>query len=537
MDPINMRCAGESSLCCRMPRIRLPKIQRVGPGYQAWLVSTLVIALICPGAVADGFSISPASMARIGTVDERFQSYNIEMVEVTGGRFWKPYGSGPRRQLVRPPKGVHAAPDGPANTNSNLYEYRPPIDLTNSRLRRLAAALAPAYLRVSGTWANATHFAVSDSAPSTPPAGFNGVLSHQQWQRVVNFSQAVGAQLVTSFAVSPGTRDAVGVWSPGEAHRLLAYTRSVGGTIAAAEFMNEPNVAPPGNDASAYGRDFKMFHSFVKENFPEIVVLGPGTVGETSFASDLLAASGSHGVDAISYHYYGTLSERCGVASVPETELSEEWLSRTDQTLAFYQSLRDKFEPGKPIWLTETAEAACGGNRWDASFLDTFRYLDQLGRLAKAGVQVVMHNTFAASDYGLLDEKTLTPRPSYWGALLWRRLMGNVVLDSGVPIQIGLHVYAHCQRGTSGGVSLLVINTDRDASHSLTLPTTSERFTLDAANLKDTTVRLNGAALRLSILDELPRIDGVRSAADTLTFAPATITFLTTSAAGNRACQ
>jgi hypothetical protein len=30
-------------------------------------------------------------MRKIGTVDERFQSYNVEMVEVIGGRFWKPY--------------------------------------------------------------------------------------------------------------------------------------------------------------------------------------------------------------------------------------------------------------------------------------------------------------------------------------------------------------------------------------------------------------------------------------------------------------
>jgi hypothetical protein len=35
--------------------------------------------------------LAPATMARIGTVDERFQSFNIEMIEVTGGRFWKPY--------------------------------------------------------------------------------------------------------------------------------------------------------------------------------------------------------------------------------------------------------------------------------------------------------------------------------------------------------------------------------------------------------------------------------------------------------------
>jgi hypothetical protein len=48
-------------------------------------------------------------------------------------------------------------------------------------------------------------------------------------------------------------------------------------------------------------------------------------------------------------------------------------------------SLRDTFESGKPIWLTETADAACGGNPWASTFLDSFRYLDQLGRMSKRG--------------------------------------------------------------------------------------------------------------------------------------------------------
>src|SRR6195256_7089794 len=138
--------------------------------------------------------------------------------------------------------------------------------------------------------------------------------------------------------------------------------------------------------------------------------------------------------------------------TTPEAALSEEWLASKDQTRAFYQTLRDEFEPGKPMWLTETADAACGGNPWASTFLDTFRYLDQLGRLARAGVQVVMHNTLAASDYGFLDEKTLQPRPKNLGAVLWRQLMGSIVLDSGVPIQTRLQFYAHCQRGTSDGV-------------------------------------------------------------------------------------
>ena len=504
------------SICVR-------KIRRIGSGLQACLISTLLILHTCSGALAGELSITPGSMARTGTVDERFQSYNVEMIEVTGGRFWKPYGP------------------NASDAHSDLYEYRTPIDLTNPRLRRLAAALAPAYMRVSGTWANATYFADSDSAPSAPPAGFNGILTRQQWRGVVNFSQAVGAQIVTSFAISPGTRDAAGVWAPDQARHFLAFSRSVGGTIAAAEFMNEPNLAvmggaPAGYDAAGYGRDFKVFHSFLKENFPEILVLGAGAVGETASASDLLIASGP-GVDAFSYHHYGTLSERCGATSTPEAALSEDWLSRTDRTLNFYRTLRDQFEPGRPIWLTETADAACGGNRWAASFLDTFRYLDQLGRLARAGVQVVMHNTLAASDYGLLDEKTLAPRPSYWGALLWRQLMSSTVLDSGAPIQTGLHVYAHCQRGTPGGVTLLAINPSRGATRSLTLPNASERFTLDAAGLRDTTVRLNGTTLALGAGDELPPITGAPTIAGNVTFEQATITFLAIPGAGNNACR
>jgi heparanase 1 len=511
-------------------------LNSIGAGLCGWLTSALLVAPAYAQAASTP-AIAPSSMPRIGTVDQRFQSYNIEMVEVTGGRFWKPYRSEPGPQPAQPRSGS----DTPAGMDSNLYQYRPPIDLTNVRLRKLAAALAPAYLRVSGTWANTTYFADSDKAPSAPPAGFNGILTRQQWRGVVDFSQSVNAPIVTSFAISPGARDAAGVWKPDQANRLLTYARSIGGSIAAAEFMNEPNLAamggaPAGYDATAYRRDFAVFRAFMKRTAPETMILGPAAVGEAAIASDLLAASGP-GVDAISYHHYGTLSERCSGKSSPEAALSEDWLARTDRTLAFYQSLRDRLEPGKSIWLTETADAACGGNRWAASFLDTFRYLDQLGRLARAGVQVVMHNTLAASDYGLLDEKTLQPRPNYWGALLWRQLMGTTVLDAAASIESGLHRYAHCQRGMPGGVVLMVINTDRNAPHWLVLPTASMRYTLDATSLFDARVRLNGRTLALEAGDEIPTIAGAATTAGTLVFEPTTITFLAIPEARNEACR
>lgn len=464
-------------------------------------------------------------MPRVATIDPRFQSYNIEMVEVTGGRFWKPY----------------TPADARADPKADRFAARAPIDLRDGRLRKLAAALAPAYLRVSGTWANSTLFADSETPPAAPPAGFKGVLTRQQWLDVIDFSHAVDAPIVTSFAISMGTRDAAGRWSPNQARQLLAFTRSTGGQIAAAEFMNEPDLpaiggAPAHYDAAAYSRDFATFRAFMKDTAPDVTILGPGTIGSGADASARFAVSAA-GVDAVSYHHYGALSARCSGDRTAKQALSDEWLARTGKTLAFYQALRDRLAPGKPIWLTETAESACGGNRWAATFTDTFRYLDQLGRLAKAGVQVVMHNTLAASDYGLLDERTHLPRPNYWAALLWRRLMGTTVLDAGVPRQRGLHVYAHCARDMPGGIALLVINNDPRMRRELTLSAASQRLTLASTSPADGTVQLNGNTLALGASDELPALSGDASAAGAIVFAPATITFLTVADAGNPGCR
>jgi hypothetical protein len=187
------------------------------------------------------------------------------------------------------------------------------------------------------------------------------------------------------------------------------------------------------------------------------------------------------------------------------------------------------------MWLTETAEAACGGNPWASTFLDTFRYLDQLGRLARAGVQIVAHNTLAASDYGLLDETTLRPRPNYWAALLWRRLMGATVLDAGV--HDGMQLYAHCRRDVRGAVTLLAINTHRTTAVTLRLPAASERYTLSADDLQSAEVKLNGTALELGPNDDLPQFAAVTSPPGSIEIGPAAITFLTVGDAGNPVCD
>ena len=300
-------------------------------------LAILAAALLRPSpSVAQSVSLAPSTMPRIGSVSERYQSYNVEMVEVTGGRFWKPYSPEPDRILQQPASAAGASgADTPAGMNADLYQYRPPIDLDNARLRKLAAALGPAYVRVSGTWANTTYFSATDPPPAAPPAGFKGVLSRAQWKGVVDFARAVNAQIVTSFATGAGTRDAAGVWTAEQATRLVDYTSAIGGRIAAAEFMNEPNLAvmggaPAGYDAAAYGRDFKRFHAFARAAAPDMLILGPGSVGETAdepgpadgsslTTRNLLTASRPAAVDAVSYHHYGALSRRCAAMGAQTT--------------------------------------------------------------------------------------------------------------------------------------------------------------------------------------------------------------------------
>jgi len=520
------------------------------------LCSLVILAVATTSLVAQSPAFNPSKLPVVATIDERFQSYNIEMVEVTGGRFWKPYGSSSTSadaaNQSKPSAGT------PTGLNADLFQYRPPIDLANRRLRKLATALGPAYVRVSGSWANNVYFHDSDAPPpANAPSGFGAVLTRPEWKSVIYFAHDANADIVTSFAISSGTRDANGVWTTEQAGKILAYTKSTRGHIAAIEFMNEPNLpgfgsAPKGYDAKAYARDLAIFEPFLKQNSPGTLLLGPGSTAEGAHnqppaipgiltTEDLMTAIGP-AFDIFDYHLYAAVSQRCANRS-PERQitagdaLSADWLSRPQAINTFYSNLRDRFEPGTPIWITETADTACGGNPWASTFRDTFRYVVEHAELARAGVKVVMHNTLAASDYGLLDQKTFQPRPNYWGALLWRTLMGTTVMDPQLPKTENVYTYAHCMREHPGGVVLLVVNADQERPYHIELPLAAERYTLSATTLDQTGVKLDGSQLALGNHDEIPQLKGKAIHKGPIGFESKTITFLAIPDANNAACR
>ncbi|MEP7111100.1 MAG: hypothetical protein ABI760_24095 [Ferruginibacter sp.] len=489
-------------------------------------------------AVDNAINIKLSGLKQIGKIDERFQSFNVEMVEVVGGNFWIPYD---QMDTSKPITGNVVVGE-----TKSLYRALAPINLYEKKLRMLAGALGPTYMRVSGTWANSTYFQDNDEPKiNTAPAGFKNVLSRKEWKGVVDFSKAVNAKLVISFAISDGVRDKDSIWTPVQAQPLANYTKSIGGIFAAAELFNEPTYAayggaPKGYNAPTFAKDIDRFRSFAKSNLPNMIVLGPGSVGEGGIlppsrmailkTDDLLSTNPKPAFDVFSYHYYGGASQRCapagGPGSIsPDDALSPEWLNKTVRAYTYYKGLRDKYLPGKPIWLTETADAACGGNPWAATFLDCFRYVEQLGRLAKEGVQVVMHNTLSASEYGLLDQDTYQPRPNYWTALLWSRFMGTDVYDAGSSTP-GVDIFVHSLKKKPGGMALLVVNT-LDTAAVFTIPSNAEQFMLTASELQTKEIQLNGKDLALTATDELPFIKGKAIGSGVIQIPAHSITFLT----------
>lgn len=204
-----------------------PSLHTVTLSLIVLLASTVTGSVRAEAQPPRAVDIEAGRLPRIAMIDERFLSYNVEMAEIIGGNFWKPYGPGGKVGKTSTTLG-----EGLVGQDPNLFQALPPLDTANARLRALAAALGPAYVRVSGTWANSVYFHDSDTPPpAKAPPGFNGVLTRAEWKGAIDFAHAANAQLVSSFTISEGVRDREGVWTPAQAKKWLAFTKAAGGRI------------------------------------------------------------------------------------------------------------------------------------------------------------------------------------------------------------------------------------------------------------------------------------------------------------------
>lgn len=67
------------------------------------------------------------------------------------------------------------------------------------------------------------------------------------------------------------------------------------------------------------------------------------------------------------------------------------------------------------------------------SFCAGFWYLDELSQLARLGVDVMCRQQISAEGYGLVD-KEFNTHPDFFTSLLYKRLVGEVVLNTSIAI-------------------------------------------------------------------------------------------------------
>jgi hypothetical protein len=490
-------------------------------------------------------TVNVGKMPLVRTIDERFMSFQVGMSHLTGGETWSTYDDSKK--------------EGEAEQATNfaaVREARAPTDLTNQRLRTLTAALGPLYLRYGGTTTNSVYFQDNDEPRlAEVPEGYATILTRNSWKSAFEFADAVDAKVTTGFTVSAGVRDESGSWTPAQAAPWMAYTQAIGRKIYAAELFNEPNAREPGRteegeSAEDFVNDFAAFSAFMAAAAPEVKLAGPGvaTLGipvaipslEQVTPEQYMATEPRPAFDIVSYHFYGAVAERCVPPDSPAgisagQALTEDWLARPDKQFQRHKTLRDKYAPGAPIWLTETGTASCGGTRWQPTFLETFRFLDTHARLAKQGLDAIFTHALISGSNGVIDEHTFLPNADYWAALLWRRLMGTQVLDAG-PVQPGLHLWAHCTRGNPDGVTLLAINL-QDSPQPLEISSPVALYALTAPELQSRTVLLNGHPLALDKADMLPPIAPQQLHESPFTLAPTSVNFIVIPQAMNSSCS
>lgn len=476
--------------------------------------------------------------------DPMMFGYNIEMAEITGGTFWKPYTP---EQVA----GTESFPELDPKADlmalvANMMAFFAPADLYDLRLRTLAKALGPTIVRFSGSWATKLYFDADGTTGGQAPEGFAAVLTREQWQGALDFAKAVGAEILVSVANCPGThRDGTEEWIPDQAAALWDYTAAQGMKISYAEFMNEPNILvgagmPAEYGAKEFGRDHDLFARWLQVHHPETKLVGPcnskgprltGQSAQMMVPCEILLDHIQIQPAFFSYHSYTGISERgklFGHHYEFEQALDENYLEATMEDLAYNAALRDKYAPGAAMWVTESADAGSGGNTWAPTFVEVIRLLDELGKFAQRTEGVVLHNTLAASAYGLLEAETNMPRPQYWAALLYNKLMGLTVYETGEPIREGCHLFAQSRGDGKAGVCWMYLNNSWDKAASVVVPD-CEVYQLTAPAPRSTEIYLNGEPIVMpEAPEEIPALHAVSRKAGIITMPPCSATFIVT---------
>ncbi|XP_073680884.1 heparanase [Garra rufa] len=446
------------------------------------------------------------------------------------------------------------------------------MNLLNSpKLRTLAKALIPAFLRFGGTKQDfmkfnprGRYFQARDNSSSAvlgklcerlelPPFLENRL--KQEWvlqsktllqeelegkYKKTEFSE-YAVDLLHAFANCSGLdlifglnallRTNENTWDSTNAELLLKYCESRE-YVMSWELGNEPNSyekkAGIRVDGYQLGQDFVHLHQILQESvlYHSTGLYGPDVSQPRDHRRDLLTGfleTGAKAINACTWHHYYVNGRDTSLEDFLDPEVLDTLATKINEVLEIVESV----SLGKKVWLGETSSAYGGGAAGlSDTFVAGFMWLDKLGLAAKLGLDVIIRQVLIGSGtYHLVDDN-LDPLPDYWLSLLYKRLVGPEVLKAQVLMNSGtkkrIRVYLHCTNKKSeyyrpGAVTLFALNLNK-SEVTISLPahianSTVEAFVLQSAedgeqSLYSRSVKLNGQVLKMVDDRTLPPLKG-----------------------------
>lgn len=343
------------------------------------------------------------------------------------------------------------------------------MDFRNTRLRELAAALAPARLRLGGTMSERLIFSREDipqvSCDHCPTNLTSKSTCHaveklcrhkflpfflvtgSMWSDINEFCKAAHIKLLFSFNVL--LREHRNEWSEQNALDIINYTKQKG-YLVDWQLGNEPNSFPHVFNVTISPRrlakDFVKLRHILNENgYKNSLLVGPDTTRPQEHRPECLEymlqflGNVSHHVDIRAWHQYYLNSRTAKLEDFwnPDTfDLLKEQIATMNKHTEKYAHI--------PMWLTETSSSYGGGTPGlSNSYGGTPLWLDKLGLSAKNNITTVIRQSFYGGNYSLVDNN-LEPLPDWWVSVLYKRLVGNKVLHINCMCSRFQRMYAHC---------------------------------------------------------------------------------------------
>ncbi|XP_059699888.1 heparanase isoform X2 [Haemorhous mexicanus] len=396
--------------------------------------------------------------------------------------------------------------------------------LSNSKLRTLAMALSPGFLRFGGT---ETDFLIFD--PNKDSTSEEKLLWEFQAQQentlgiLYNFANCSGFHLI--FGLNALLRKGGFQWDSSNAQALLDYCASQRYNISW-ELGNEPNSFRKKSgihiDGFQLGRDFIHLRQLLNNYalYQHAKLYGPDVGQPRKHTRRLLRSFltlGGKVIDSVTWHHYYVN----GQSATREDFLSPEVLDTFATAIYEVQEIVGQTVPDKKVWLGETSSAYGGGApRLSNTYIAGFMWLDKLGLSARQGIDVVMRQVFfGAGTYHLVDAN-FEPLPDYWLSLLYKKLVGTKVLQVSLAgaNKRKLRVYLHCTSSLNpkyreGDVTLFALNLYNVTQH-LELPDYLSSKHVDQylllpygkENILSRSIELNGHVLRMLNDETLPEL-------------------------------